>query len=276
MSKTDLEPFEGLFERARHDAFSPAETDRLWQSVTAAGQVPGGSVGPGSGLGSAANGAARSGATGWSGAAGAVKIMAVLLVAGGLGAAGLAAARSRAPAIEVPVATVAAPPLPVGRTVPAAAPEVAGPPTVSWEELPRSPEAPPAAAPVHLRAHTAGSGPVERAPEVEAPEVPPAPATSPIEAPENPPAETAAPSEGALLLRARQHLASDPGTTLALTDEASRRFPAGPLAPEREVLAIEALAKLGRSGEARARFATFRVRYPRSPHLARLDAVLDH
>ena len=57
------------------------------------------------------------------------------------------------------------------------------------------------------------------------------------------------PSEGALLLRARQQLASDPSSALALTDEAGRRFADGALAPEREVLAIEALARTGSPAE---------------------------
>jgi len=82
------------------------------------------------------------------------------------------------------------------------------------------------------------------------------------------------PSEGALLLRARQSLTSDPVAALTLTDEDARRFPAGPLAPEREVLAVEALVRLHRLAEARARLAGFRVRYPQSPHLARLDALV--
>jgi hypothetical protein len=98
----------------------------------------------------------------------------------------------------------------------------------------------------------------------------------------NPPAPGAAqpssaqPNEGSLLLRARQALDGDPATTLALTQEHARRFPAGTLAPEREVLAIEALARLGRTSEARARLDSFRSRYPQSPHISRLDALLSH
>jgi hypothetical protein len=76
------------------------------------------------------------------------------------------------------------------------------------------------------------------------------------------------------LLRARQQLASDPAGALALTDEHARRFSNGTLVPEREVLAIEALARLGRTSEARARLAAFRERYPQSPHLARLDTLV--
>jgi hypothetical protein len=83
-----------------------------------------------------------------------------------------------------------------------------------------------------------------------------------------------APSEGGLLLRARQKLAADPAGALALADEDAVRFPGGALAPEREVLAIEALARLGRSTDARARLASFRARYPESPHLTHLAEVV--
>jgi hypothetical protein len=89
-------------------------------------------------------------------------------------------------------------------------------------------------------------------------------------APSSPP-----PNEGSLLLRARQALDVDPGATLALTQEHARRFPTGTLAPEREVLAIEALARLGRTSEARARLDSFRSRYPQSPHLSKLDALVN-
>jgi len=86
--------------------------------------------------------------------------------------------------------------------------------------------------------------------------------------------EAPPPSEGALLLRARRELASNPAAALALTAEDARRFPDGALAPEREVLAIEALKRLSRLSEARARLSAFHARFPQSPHLARLDALI--
>jgi hypothetical protein len=61
---------------------------------------------------------------------------------------------------------------------------------------------------------------------------------------------------------------------LQLTEEHARLFPEGTLVPEREVLAIEALVELGRTQEARARFADFRGRFPNSPHLPRLESTL--
>jgi hypothetical protein len=103
---------------------------------------------------------------------------------------------------------------------------------------------------------------------------PPAPTAGPQQA--GPPASPSQPGagEGALLLRARQVLTSDPAAALALTQQHARRFPMGTLVPEREVLAIEALNELGRVSEARSRFDAFRARYPQSPHLARLEALL--
>jgi hypothetical protein len=270
MSKTDLEPFRGLFEGARQDAFTPAEVDRLWQSLSTA-SAPG--------LGSAAASGLKAQAlrSGWSGATGAIKIAALVLVVGGVGAAGLAASRVHPPVVELPSPSVPVATRPGGQPAIATVHDVAGPPTVSWEELPRSPE-PPASPPAHARARTPAGPAAERAPEVEAPTpeiaAPTADAVEAVAQAENPAPESAPPSEGALLLRARKQLASDPAAALSLTDEVSRRFPAGPLAPEREVLAIEALAKLGRTGEARARFVTFRARYPQSPHLERLQRLV--
>lgn len=50
--------------------------------------------------------------------------------------------------------------------------------------------------------------------------------------------------------------------------------PRGVLVQEREVIAIEALAGLGRREEARTRAERFRAAYPTSPHVRRIDAIL--
>jgi hypothetical protein len=83
-----------------------------------------------------------------------------------------------------------------------------------------------------------------------------------------------APSEAALLLSARRALDRDPAAALALTDEHARRFPAGTLVPEREILAIEALARLGRSSEARRRLDALRARFPNAANIARLESLI--
>src|SRR5262249_26519636 len=137
-----------------------------------------------------------------------------------------------------------------------------GPPVVSWEDLPRS----------HAEARPAARSRASAPPAPEPAVVPGSVETpaAPVETePVVPAAPPATPSEGALLLKARQQLSPDPSAALALTDEAAKRFPDGPLAYEREVLAIEALAHLGRLPAARARLTAFRARYPQSPHLAR-------
>ena len=46
------------------------------------------------------------------------------------------------------------------------------------------------------------------------------------------------------------------------------------LAQEREMLAIEALVKTGRGGDARMKAVLFREKYPTSSHLLRLDALV--
>ncbi|MBX3212753.1 MAG: hypothetical protein KF850_12015 [Labilithrix sp.] len=61
---------------------------------------------------------------------------------------------------------------------------------------------------------------------------------------------------------------------LATTRQHETRCSDGLLAQERERIAIEALAVLGRASEARARASSFEARYPSSPHLRRLRQVV--
>jgi hypothetical protein len=61
--------------------------------------------------------------------------------------------------------------------------------------------------------------------------------------------------EVALLERARAHFDGEPASTLAILDEHAHLFPNGKLAMERELLALDALERLGRKTEARARAA---------------------
>jgi hypothetical protein len=81
-------------------------------------------------------------------------------------------------------------------------------------------------------------------------------------------------TEAALLDRAHQSLAADPSRALTLTEEHRRDYPSGALGQESDLIAIEALAALGRLGEAGDRAAHFRERYPRSAHLRRIDRLL--
>lgn len=61
---------------------------------------------------------------------------------------------------------------------------------------------------------------------------------------------------------------------LATTEQHHERCPDGVLAQERERIAIEALAVLGRNDEARARASAFESRHPSSPHLRRVRQVV--
>jgi hypothetical protein len=77
-----------------------------------------------------------------------------------------------------------------------------------------------------------------------------------------------------LLERAQDALDKEPAAALALADKDMRLFPAGLLRQEAEVIAIDALTRLGRRTEAESRAATFRGRYPSSTHVRRIDAIL--
>jgi hypothetical protein len=79
-------------------------------------------------------------------------------------------------------------------------------------------------------------------------------------------------AEVELLERARAALAGNPSRALALTTEHKLRFPGGALAQEREVIAIEALRKLGRTEQATLRADEFAKNYPGSAHRHKLDA----
>jgi hypothetical protein len=72
------------------------------------------------------------------------------------------------------------------------------------------------------------------------------------------------------LLSARSALKRDPQAALKLLDEHAGRFASGTLAPEREVLAIEALRSSGQTAVAEQRLRSFQAHYPNSLHLLRL------
>jgi hypothetical protein len=76
-----------------------------------------------------------------------------------------------------------------------------------------------------------------------------------------------------VLRKAQEVLRTDPARALALTEEDAHRFPSSPLAEEREVIAIDALARLSRVDEARARASQFLVDFPRSAYRLRVQAL---
>jgi hypothetical protein len=93
-------------------------------------------------------------------------------------------------------------------------------------------------------------------------------------APESAPPAGTLNEEARLLKRAGSLIGPDPAGALAAADEHGRRFPAGALSHERDVLAIRALLALGRTDEARQRLGRFERAFPSSPHLARFRETL--
>jgi len=127
---------------------------------------------------------------------------------------------------------------------------------------------------------TPSSAPVE--PSSQAPVVSVAPEAGP--APRLSAAPTAVPSasstaaepatEFELIQQAQSALGADPARALSLAGQHAKRFPGGAFAQEREVIAIQALLKLGRSGEARSRAERFARAFPGSAHVRRLEVLL--
>jgi len=81
-------------------------------------------------------------------------------------------------------------------------------------------------------------------------------------------------AELALLTRARRVLLSTPERTLALTEEHRRLYAHGAFAEERELLAIEALIRLGEQAAAKRRGETFLRDHPGSAHVVRVRDLL--
>jgi hypothetical protein len=67
---------------------------------------------------------------------------------------------------------------------------------------------------------------------------------------------------------------SDPGGALALLSAHERAFPRGGLVLERELLAVDALLRLGRRADAEARARSLRARAPGSLYTRRLEHLL--
>jgi hypothetical protein len=79
-----------------------------------------------------------------------------------------------------------------------------------------------------------------------------------------PAAQNANGGEADYLARIQTALTVDPGTALALVEEANARFPSSSLREEREASAIDALQALGRAAEAESRARRFLRDYPKS------------
>jgi hypothetical protein len=168
----------------------------------------------------------------------------------------------------------------------------AAPAATTHDETPRAtPSAPTAATPAEV------PNPVAPNPVAPNAEAPPPPAAANDDTPSNayaapremsdavthpagrarPHAHTLDPSadadaEHVLLVEARRTLPGDPARALALADQHAARFAAGMLAPEREMIAVDALEALGRREVAARRAATLVARWPGSSYARRVRA----
>jgi hypothetical protein len=107
-----------------------------------------------------------------------------------------------------------------------------------------------------------------------APSLPPSVALVPETKPEPVSTRADVVAELALLARARRALLNNPAHTLEFTEVHARDFPRGTFGEEREVLAIQALYRLGLADEARQRATRFEQQFPSSAHRAHLTRMM--
>ena len=109
----------------------------------------------------------------------------------------------------------------------------------------------------------------------------PGPVASPrpvrAELPPPPPSPSPDPltRETELITTARSEMAAAPRAALTRLDVHRREFPDGQLAPEREFLAVDALRRLNRIGEARERALDLTRRFPSSSYDVRATQLLE-
>lgn len=189
---------------------------------------------PGSAGSAAAKAASAKGA-----ATTAIKVAAGALVVAGAGALWLSTSREPRPAAPVSVSE-ARPAVPA----PALLPARAEPPSAPQAEAPATADVP------------------------RAPELSPSGSTSPRRSP------VSTLSEADLLGQAQSALAGDPARALALAEQHRSHFAHGVLVQEREVIAVEALARLGRAAEAKARGERFLRVFPSSAHRSKIQSIV--
>jgi len=87
------------------------------------------------------------------------------------------------------------------------------------------------------------------------------------------PGVVARPTEVALLRDARLALNGSPNEALALAEQHRALYPRGAMVQERELIAISALARLGRHSAVLARAAQFERDFPTSPYRKQVNAL---
>jgi len=137
---------------------------------------------------------------------------------------------------------------------------------------------PPAAAPPPPPAAVVTPAPVqpsptpEPSPKVEAPPPAPAPPAPSVSAKPQSTKPTLA-EEVKHLAEVRALATGDPAGAARKADEGHKRFSGGMLYQEREAVAITALARAGRAGEAKARAGRFLSQFPKSPFADQVRAA---
>jgi hypothetical protein len=262
-------------EAGRAESPSPAQLAGLATKLGILGAIGGAGAAGAAGAGGAA-GASGAGAAGAAKAAGSIGAAGAAKAAGGVATVGAAtkAAVGTGAALKIVAAVATTTALVVGGAV--AVQKTTAPP------------APPSAG-YGLQASAArGSLPMQAAPPATSSEQG-AQLAEPVDnvtAPAKPTSTAAATAHAAPLAplegedevrhlnEAHAALRSDPARALSLANQHAQRAPRGTLAQEREVIAIEALVKLGRATEARQRAARFEAAYPQSAQLRRVRALV--
>ena len=75
--------------------------------------------------------------------------------------------------------------------------------------------------------------------------------------------------------KARSLAATDPAGALALVESGNKQFAHGVFAEEREALAVDCLARTGRTAEAQERGKAFLAKHPTSPFAEKIRAQID-
>lgn len=273
--ESDATGFERDLVRASRELEPPeGEKERIWVGIAASigpGDGPGGSAAP-----AAAGAVGASGATVAKGTASAVVTLGLLKWAaiGAIGAGAAlgvhrAASRPEGHPVRAPSASPLAPP---------AIPSLPAPPARvarSAEPVPQAPEPIRAAVPVSPPAPSASlqSIPAQSATTTGALLEPPPPSASPPASappiPDSPDDRTSRlRDESRMVGEARSALRrGDALAALSVLDALHGKHPAGGLSQESEALRIEALARLGRRAEARARAENFLRLWPSSPYV---------
>jgi len=187
-----------------------------------------------------------------------------VVIAAGAGLLALSLFHVQSRTVDAPAPVAAPTSASTGAPAPAA-PEPES--TVSVADLPSVDFAPQPSTPARDKGRPAPAGASKSAAVRSQPAQPlPTPAPSAVDG--------AAESEASFLRRTQATLATDPARALRMTNEHATLFPRGVLLQERDVITIDALARLGRNDEARARAEAFRARYPHSAHDSRILTIL--